>query len=179
MRKKKDSAYELIERVKRKSPEYLQLLTANTKAEFEDAFCSLLEEAVDHLEENAKNFKPLREEGLSAVLAGRLSAFGLTVTQEKNSNGHVDITIQADHCSPKHKKLCEAKIYDGPEYHLEGLQQLLGRYTRGREGRGLLMVYVRKKNIAGLIQKLRESMDKERPMKQKATNRRPHSKLVV
>ena len=33
---------------------------------------------------------------------------------------HVDITITADHCVPVRKKLGEAKIWDGPEYHIKG-----------------------------------------------------------
>ena len=126
-----------------------------------------LGKAVDVLEQNKKNFDTLDEEGLSAALAGKLSIPGLTVSQEKHSNGHVDITIEADHCSQVRRKLGEAKIYDGPKYHLKGLEQLLGRYTTGREGRGLLIVYVRKKDITGLVTKLREKMDANLPMKQK------------
>jgi hypothetical protein len=90
----------------------------------------------------------------------------MTVTQETNSNGHVDLTIEADDCVPPRKK-AEAKIYSGPEYDTQGLEQLLGRYTTGREGRGLLIEYVRKRNIAGLVEKLRKKMDDERPQKQK------------
>ena len=119
------------------------------------------------LETNKKNFRTLDEEGLSGTLAVALSTPGLTVTQETNSNGHVDITIEADHCLPTRKKLGEAKIYDGPAYHLAGLNQLLGRYTTGREGRGLLIVYVRKRDISILVKKLRDKMDKEFPHKQK------------
>ena len=105
----------------------------------------------------------------SLVLAAALSIPGLSVTRETNSNGHVDITVTADHCSPMRKKLAEAKIYDGPEYHLRGLEQLLGRYTTGRECRGMLITYFRKKNIAGLITKLREKMDSELPLSQQGT----------
>jgi len=61
------------------------------------------------------------------------------------------------------KKLGEAKIYNGAEYHFQGLLQLLGRYTTGREGRGLLIVYFRKKDISGLVKKLRQRMDTDRP----------------
>jgi hypothetical protein len=67
---------------------------------------------------------------------------------------------------PTRKKLGEAKIYDGPDYHIKGLQQLLGRYTTGKEGRGMLIVYFRKKNIAGLVKKLREKMDTDLPLSQ-------------
>ncbi|MGD0696917.1 MAG: hypothetical protein ABSB82_19035 [Terriglobia bacterium] len=161
------SAAELVEQIKRKAPEYLDLLTAVTISEFEKAFDAILGKAISLLETNKKNFESLGEEGLTAVLAAGLSIPGLTVTQETNSNGHVDITIEADYCSPARKKLGEAKIYDGPQYHIDGLQQLLGRYTTGRETRGLLIAYVRKPNISGLIEKLREKLDEDLPMKQK------------
>ncbi len=167
MNKQMDSANDLVDRIKRKAPEYLDLLTADTDADFESAFDALLEKAIADLERNKKNFEKLDEVGLSAVLASALSIPGLTVTQEAHSNGHVDLTIEADHCVPARKKLGEAKIYDGPVYHVKGLKQLLGRYTTGREGRGLMMVYVRKKDIAGIVRKLRETMDNDFPMKQK------------
>ena len=91
---------------------------------------------------------------------------GLTVTRETHSNGHVDLTIEADHCTPTRQKLGEAKIYDGPAYHFKGLEQLLGRYSTGREGRGLLIIYFRKPNITGLVQNLRKQMDISHPCKQ-------------
>lgn len=160
------SALALVERIRRKAPEYLDLLTAETDAEFEHAFDAVLEKAIIHLETNSENYESLDEEGFSAALAGALTIPGLTVTQESNSNGHVDLTIEADQCLPARRKLAEAKMYKGPKYHLEGLKQLLSRYTTGRECRRLLIVYVQKEDITGLIQKLRERMDEERPMNQ-------------
>lgn len=160
------SSFDLIERMRRKAPEYVDLLTACTDEDFERAFDALLEKGIMHLESNKKHFEKLDEEGLSSVLCAFLTIPGLTVSQEKHSNGHVDLTIEADHCTPARKKLGEAKIYNGPAYHLSGLMQLLGRYTTGREGRGLLIVYFRKQNIAGLIQTLRERMNAERPLRQ-------------
>lgn len=158
--------YAYIEMIKRKAPEYLDLLTAASEAEFDKAFDALLQNAVSRLEANKRNFEPLNEVGLSAVLVAALSVPGFTVTQETHSNGHVDITIEGDHCVPTRRKLGEAKIYNGPAYHVEGLKQLLGRYSTGREGRGLLVVYVRKKDISGLTSKLREMMDKDLPLEQ-------------
>jgi hypothetical protein len=156
----------LIDTVRRRAPEYLDLLTACNDASFEAAFAPLLERALHGLEANGKNFVDLDEEGLTATLALALSTPGVTVTQETNSNGHVDLTIRADHCFPARIKLGEAKIYDGPEKHFGGLEQLLSRYTTGREGRGLLITYVRKADIAGLLKKLRERMDAELPSQQ-------------
>lgn len=161
-----NSAAELFGIIERKAPAYLDLLTAVTDEEFEAAFTALLEGAVQHLEKNKKKFATLDEEGLTAVFAGKLSVPGLTVEQETNSNGHVDLMIEADHCIPTRTKLGEAKIYSGPSYHMKGIGQLLGQYTTGRETRGLLLNYVRKKNIKGLTAKLKAALDKELPENQ-------------
>ena len=166
MTRNDDTLLAFMETIQRKAPEYLTLLSATTESEFEEAFDSLLSKAICHLEENKKNFKNLDEEGLSAVLRASLSIPGLTVTQETNSNGHVDLLIEANHCTPTRKKLAEAKIYSGYAYHASGLNQLLKRYTTGREGRGLLIVYVRKRNIRGLINELRTKMDTNSPEEQ-------------
>jgi hypothetical protein len=158
-----NSAAELFERLKKKAPAYLDLLTSETDEEFEAAFTAILERAVHHLEKNRKNFQSLDEEGLSGALAGALSMPGLTVTQETNSNGHVDLTIEADHCTPIRVKLGEAKIYSSPSYHIKGIGQLLGRYTTGRETPGLLINYVRKPDIKGIVGKLKTELDKKLP----------------
>lgn len=160
------SLFALCEMMKQKAPEYFNLITAKSTKEFETAFDALLERAVSGLEQNKKKFESLDEDGLSGALALALSMPGLTVTRETHSNGHVDLTIEADHCSPARRKLGEAKIYDGPAYHFKGLEQLLGRYTTGREERGLIIVYVRKPDISGLIHALRQKMDSDLPFKQ-------------
>ncbi|WP_225072165.1 hypothetical protein [Desulfuromonas sp. CSMB_57] len=161
-----DSVAALVERIQKKAPEYLDLLTAETDADFEQAFNAVLATAVSWMERNKKSYQTLDEVGLTSVLAARLSIPGLTVSQESHSNGHVDLFIVADHCVPERIKLGEAKIYDGYSYHIGGLKQLLGRYTTGRETRGLLIVYVQKKDITGLIKKLRGRMNTERPCSQ-------------
>lgn len=161
-----DSLFALIDAMKKKAPAYADLLVSQTEGEFDAAFDALLAQAVSKLEQNSKNFQKLDEVGLTGALALALSIPGLTVTQESNSNGHVDLTIEADHCVPSRRKLGEAKIYKGPAYHLGGLEQLLGRYSTGREGRGLLIAYVHDKNIAGLMRKVRSTMDIDLPCKQ-------------
>jgi hypothetical protein len=166
MTSNRNSAAELIDRLKRKAPAYLDLLTADTDEEFEAAFSVILEGAIHHIEKNKKNFASLDEEGLSGVLAGVLSVPGLTLTQETNSNGHVDLTIEADHCLPARIKLAEAKIYSSPSYHIKGITQLLGRYTTGRELSGLLISYVRKEDIKGITAKLKIELDRMRPENQ-------------
>src|SRR6266567_7794798 len=89
------TVYELIEILERRSPEYLDLFTAETDEECEAAFDALLEKAIGHLERNKTNYEPLDEVGLSGVLVAALTMPGLSVTQETHSNGHVDLTIEA------------------------------------------------------------------------------------
>jgi hypothetical protein len=160
------SAAELFDRLRIKAPAYLDLLTAETDEQFEDAFTTLLDSAVRHIEKNGKNFEGLSETGLTAALAGVLTVPGLTVTQETHSNGHVDLTIEADHCTPARVKLGEAKIYASPSYHVKGLGQLLGRYTTGRESNGLLINYVRQANIKGITDSLKSALDTQLPQNQ-------------
>lgn len=159
---------------RKRAPGLLDLFTAQTEADFETAFDLWLERAVIGLESNKINFKSLDEEGISAALTLALITPGLTVTQETNSNGHVDFTIEVSFSSPIRRKLGEAKIYDGPAYHMKGLQQLLGRYTTGREGRGLLIVYVKRPDVAGIMKKLRDKMDQDLPEQQKG-NAKDHT----
>jgi len=165
------SLLDYTEILKRKAPETLDLLTAQNDEEFEIAFDALLQKAVEQLEENKADFKELNENALSSTLAMALRMPGLEVLREAHSNGPVDLTIIVNHCAKTRKKLGEAKIYRGPAYHIGGLEQLLGRYTTGRESRGLLVVYFRVKDIAGLVQKIREEMDGKLPVYQQGKTR--------
>ena len=157
------NALEFIELLRRIDPGYVDLLSARSESDFDAAFDALLEKAVDHLERNSKNFKSVDENGLTAVLVGVLRIPGIDVLQEANSNGHVDITITVDHSFPTLRKLGEAKIYRGARYHRGGVGQLIRRYSTGRESRGLLIVYVKQKDIADCIRKIREDMDSVLP----------------
>ncbi len=157
----------LADLLQRRCPECLDIITATSEAEYEAAIDARLERAVAHLERNRGEFKELQEDGLSAVLVGCLNGFGVSVTQQTHSNGHVDITIEVVYCTPIRRFLAEAKIYRGAAYHVAGLKQLLGRYTTGREGRGLLIVYVRDPDIQGKLTAVRAAMDRDLPFNQR------------
>lgn len=160
------SLAEILDQIRHFDPDYLQLMTVTELGKFEEVFCRFLAKSLTHLEENGKNFQSLDEEGLSAVLAAALKMPGVTVSTEKNSNGHVDITVEFNQRFPLHKKLMEAKIYDGPSYHASGMEQLVKFYATGREGRCWMIAYVRKANIAEIIQKIRARLDEEKPQEQ-------------
>jgi hypothetical protein len=160
------TAEELIDLIRARAPQSLDLLTANTDSEFDKALEFFVEGAVIHLESNSANFATLGEVELTAVLVAALSVPGISVTQESHSNGHVDVTISLNYASPAQIRLGEAKLYDGYAYHVKGLQQLIGRYTSGRCGRGLMFIYYRRKYIETVIRRLREEMDANLPLSQ-------------
>jgi hypothetical protein len=161
-----NSLLKFIEYIRQVSPGYLDLFTATNFDEFEDAFTKILERAISHLETNKRNFSGLPEETLSAILAGVLMIPGVHVSPETNSNGHVDLMIEIGHCTPRRVKLGEAKIYRGPEYHIKGIGQLLGRYTTGRETQGFIISYVFQRNIKSIVTKLKTELDKQLPENQ-------------
>ncbi len=168
-----NTAADLLKRIERKAPEYFDLLTAKSDADVEQGFNALLDKALRRLETNRTHFAALKEEALTAVLSAALSVPGLAVTQEAHSNGHVDVTIDFDHCVPARRKLGEAKIESGPRNHVKGLEQLLDRYTTGRELGGLLILYVQRPDISGRVKKLRNAMDISPPRHKKGKTR-PH-----
>jgi hypothetical protein len=172
-KKGRNKPADLVRRIERKAPEYFDLLTADSDAEVEQAFNALLDMSLRKLESNSTHFASLKEVELTAILSMALTVPGLQVKQEEHSNGHVDITIDFDHCVPARRKLGEAKIDRGPVNHLKGLDQLLGRYTTGRELGGLLVVYVQRSNISGRVKNLRDAMDASKPHRQKGKTR-PH-----
>lgn len=162
-----NSAAGLITEIRKKAPEYIDLLTAKTDDDFDKAFDAVLGPVIARMEENKVNFASLDEVGLTAVLCTGLSVPGVTASAEKHSNGHVDLTIEANHCVPVRKKLGEAKIWNGYEYHVSGLAQLIERYSTGRETSGLLIIYFQKHSgIDMLIRRLREEMDDKLPCRQ-------------
>jgi hypothetical protein len=154
-----DSLLALVDRY----PEFIKIAASQTDEQFDEGLEGILEETMDYLERNANHLSPLNEEAISAFLVAHLNRPWLHVTQEAHSNGHVDITIEADHSPPVRRRLGEAKIYDGPAYHVEGLQQLINRYTTGREGSGLVVEYVKKQGIKDLVVKIRSHMDSLKP----------------
>ena len=66
------------------------------------------------------------------------------------------------------KKLGEAKIYDGPEYHIEGLSSCSAATLQAAKDAVCYCVCAGREHH-GLVTKLRETMDVERPCKQTAT----------
>jgi hypothetical protein len=157
--------YKLIEEMRQHSPEHLDLFASLSDDDFQMAFDSLLGKALSGLEESKNNFKSLDEPGLSAVLRLAMLVPGLSVTLEQYSNGHADLTFDSYCLGIARRIIGEAKIYNGPQYHINGIKQLLG-YMTGREIRGLMVVYMRKANGSTLMKHVRETIDAGQPENQ-------------
>src|SRR5215813_3856725 len=114
----------LSELINRTTPAQRNLRSARTDDEFESAFEVILEQAIAALERERCNFYQLNEDALSSILVLAFNMAGLPSTREAHSNGHVDLTIDAGFGGLMKRKLGEAKIYNGPSYHVQGLEQL-------------------------------------------------------
>ncbi|MFN8489967.1 MAG: hypothetical protein U0350_20440 [Caldilineaceae bacterium] len=119
---------------------------------------------MDYIERNAGYLNSLQEDAISCFVVAYLNVPGIRVTQQTHTNGHVDITIESN--APIRRRLGEAKIYGGPQYHAKGLDQLFNRYMTGREGTGIMFSYVKDSGIKNLIAKIRLHLDKEKPCHQ-------------
>ena len=162
----KDTAVDFVNRLMSRWPLVICLMLVETEEEFDRAFVPFLESAVQGLETRKKQFAHLNEEALTGVLSEGLRIYGvLDADNEVYSNGRVDIVIRLRHTTPPLKKLCEAKIYDGPEKHFKGIKQLLG-YSTGTEAMGFMIAYVKRKNIDELTKRLRAELDEQLPEEQ-------------
>lgn len=163
-----DSLESLIDLLNTTYPvvEVLRILTAKTDDEFDKALDCVMDGAARHLEKNAKHLLGQPEDSItfpfSAYLTGSIF---IRCTQEAYSRGHVDLTIETK-LPPYRNRLGEAKKYDGAAYHVKGMEQLVNRYSTGREGSGYVVEYVQKPNILDLVARIREHLDANKPCSQ-------------
>lgn len=147
-------------------PELRKLFQASNAEDF-DAFLDLhFERCVQRMEAEAHHLASDGEEKLSAFLAAALSMPGLSVVREGYSNGRVDLTIRSESLLSPEQRLAEAKVYDGPAYHAQAIDQLISRYSTGRQPSGYVIEYVKKPGIANIVMRLRKQADTELPVSQ-------------
>ncbi|MES2354591.1 MAG: hypothetical protein V4568_09345 [Pseudomonadota bacterium] len=138
-----------------------------TDSELDTILESLLDESIRKLEDNANLYAALNEEQLTGILKFILERDWLRVDCETNVNGHVDLRIEVDFALSTRRRLAEAKCWDGPKYHADGIAQLLG-YMTGRESSGYMIGYVQKPNIAEKWKDLQLYLDDKLPADQEA-----------
>ncbi|TAW65989.1 hypothetical protein ELI15_17155 [Rhizobium ruizarguesonis] len=147
-------------------PGLRKLFQARTADDFDDFLDRHFEKCVQRMEAEAHHLKTDSEEKLSAFLAAALDMPGLAVTREGYSNGRVDLTIRVESTMFPEQRLAEAKIYAGPAYHEQAIEQLVSRYSTGRQTRGYVVEYFKDAGIATMVLKLRKKADTDLPVKQ-------------
>jgi hypothetical protein len=143
------------------NPELKGLLEAQTEATFVEVFERGLERAIRTVESNAKHYGSMKEPGLSQLLADLLRQAGFRAEAEANHNGHVDLKVES-WFQPAWKCLGECKIYNGYEYHIGGLKQLLG-YGTGAQAKLFLIDFFKKAGMYVFLEGLKKEMDAQRP----------------
>jgi len=123
------------------------------------------------MEAEAHHLTGDEEEKLSAFLSAALSMPGLDVYREGYSNGRVDLTIKLRSSLFPEQRLAEAKIYQGPANHERAIEQLVSRYSTGRQDRGYIIEYVKKPGIANIVTRLRKHADSTLPVRQSGLTR--------
>jgi hypothetical protein len=142
------------------------ILLAEDEQVFDEYLERHIEQCVECMEAEAHHLNLDKEEKLSAFLAAALRHPGLSVYREGYSNGRVDLTIQQEARVGGQKRLAEAKIYNGPSYHTNALEQLIERYSTGRQRSGYVIEYFKKAGIRDFVDRLRTSADRKLPLKQ-------------
>lgn len=147
-------------------PDIRKLFQSKNEIDFDDFLNKHFESCIQRMEAEAHHLSPDQEEKLSAFLAASLSIPGLTVIREGYSNGRVDLTIKLDSFARPYQRLAEAKIYKGHANHVDAINQLIERYSTGRQSVGYVIEYVKNPGISNIVLKLRQSADTDLPIRQ-------------
>lgn len=139
--------------VELKNPQAMSLFTSATREDFLDAAERCIEKVVGMMERSRATYRKLDERDLSKLVVELLGDL-VPAEAEAHTNGHVDVSIR----HPRGllmRHITECKIWNGIEYHVGGMKQVLG-YARGREGRVMVLeFFVRHKRMAFLMERLR------------------------
>lgn len=146
------------------NPNLVDLLRAQTEAQFVDATEGAIERAMRTIESGAKGYSRLDERGLSQLLADCLNHSGYHATAERNNNGHVDVVVEHAF-GGRWKYLGECKLHRSYQYHVDGCKQLLG-YCTGRELRAFCMDFFYKLGAFQKMKELRVEIDAKLPLNQ-------------
>ena len=126
----------------------------------------LLDAAIRRLEEDAATHGSLGELTLSTMLSN-LIGYAARCEKESYRNGHVDVAIR--HARKQFQYLGECKIFGGFEKHCAGCNQLLNRYSSGRDARGFVLEFFNRPRMYELLADLRTNFDQKIPLKMKGS----------
>jgi hypothetical protein len=164
-----NTAREFLQFVDRKLPGISLVFCSTSEREFVEAVDLILDRTIRMLEGNAATHSGLGELALSTMLTDLIDNSGVPCQKERYHNGHVDVTIAHPRSLP-YQYLGECKIYNGFKRHCDGCDQLLNRYSSGRDMRGFLLEFFTRPRMYWLLQGLRNNFDQTSPLKMKRTS---------
>jgi hypothetical protein len=157
-----------------KSPATPRVFFSENERDFIEAVDLALEIAIRRLEENAASHNGLGELTLSTMLSDLIQQALIPCEKEPYRNGHVDIAIS--HPFKQFQCLGECKIFNGYKTQWNGCDQLLHRYSSGRDSRGFVLGFFRQPEMYALLATLKARFDKEFPHEMKGSST-PHSHI--
>lgn len=120
-----------------------------------------LESCLKRIEEDPKVRADDGEDRISQEIISMLVAMNYDASHDETVGGHSDIVVRA---GKDFLFVGEAKIHKDYDYLLKGWNQLTTRYMRGtpHADHGALIVYVRVKNCASVVEKWAEHLDDQK-----------------
>lgn len=115
-----------------------------------------LEGAIERLEANAHQAQSDGEEKLTGFLAAQLAAAGYDACCEPDVRGHTDLKIE--NRSAHVVWIAESKLHSSHEKNIDGMLQLMTRYTSGRHRNAGFLLFIRQPSAALILKRWRAAV---------------------
>jgi len=125
-----------------------------------------LDDIIKSLEETAHLRDNDSEDKLTSDIVLLLRQTGYEASHDKDTRGHVDMRVEKN----SFIWIGEAKIHRSYDWLLEGLKQLLTRYSTGKEDGFGLLIYIRNANAKAVMEEWRKRLEKGNECNLKETN---------
>lgn len=123
---------------------------------FYEVLASDLRKALRNLEDVRDRYRTSSEDTITSTVVIALRQVGYCATQDTYSAGHPDIVV--DSSALDLKWLAETKIHKDYQYAIDGLKQLVTRYSSGRDPSGGFLLYTRVADAADVCKNLRAAI---------------------
>jgi hypothetical protein len=115
-----------------------------------------LDSAIERLEANAHRVQSDGEEKLTNYLAVQLAAAGYDASCETDVRGHTDLKIE--NRSAQVLWIAESKLHSSHEKNIDGMLQLMSRYTSGRHSDAGFLLFIRQPSAALILERWRSTV---------------------
>jgi hypothetical protein len=112
--------------------------------------------AIERLESNAHRVQSDGEEKLTNYLAVQLAAAGYDASCETDVRGHTDLKVE--NRSAQVVWIAESKLHSSHEKNIDGMLQLMTRYTSGRHSDAGFLLFIRQPSAALILERWRSAV---------------------